>query len=99
MRHGPLLYALATLGHHVSTQAGRTRMDTVCLVQLEIKPTPMGSCRGHYLRAVHALHIDAAVVSEWGSRSAAGRYIAFFTALLGAPKAAANAKVFIVRAS
>ncbi|HEV3070642.1 MAG TPA: hypothetical protein VGY76_04355 [Solirubrobacteraceae bacterium] len=96
MRHGPLLYALATLGHHASTHAGRTRMDTVCLPQLAIDPMPAGSCKDHYLRALRALRIDAAVVSEWGSRSVAGRYVAFFTALLGSPQAAANAKVFIV---
>jgi len=54
MRHGPLLYALATLGGHASTQAGRTPMDSLCLEQLSRGARVGGACRSLYLRALRA---------------------------------------------
>jgi hypothetical protein len=96
MRQGPLLYALAAVAGHVSTLAGRTALDTLCLGQLELLPGPVGRCRAHYLAALHALQVNTVVVSELGSRAAAARYVAFFTALLPAPARARDARVFIV---
>jgi hypothetical protein len=99
MRHGPLLYALAALGGHISTQAGRTRADSLCLKRLAISPVPDGGCTTHYARALRALHVDAVVVSNLGSRSRAARFTDFFTAMLGSPTATEDAEVFVVRAA
>ena len=97
MRHGPLLYALAALGGHDSTRAGRTPTDARCLQQLKALPAPTGACRTHYRRAVRALRVDAVVVSRLSSRSTATRDFAFFTSLLGAPRPESGAGVFIVQ--
>lgn len=95
MRHGPLLYALATLGGHASTRAGRTHVDALCLERLAIGATPGGGCKAHYLRALLVLRVDAVIVNL-GSRSSAVRYTRFFRTLLGPPTPAADAEVFPV---
>jgi hypothetical protein len=95
MRHGPLLYALARLGGHASTRAGRTRLDTLCLKRIVIGPALDGTCAERYRRALQVLHVDAVVVSTLGSRSLAVRYTHFFAALLGAPQATEGAAVFV----
>jgi collagenase-like PrtC family protease len=50
-------------------------------------------CRSHYLHALRALRVDAVIVSDLGSRSAA-RYARFFTSLLGSPKRTENTFVY-----
>jgi hypothetical protein len=97
MRQGPLLYALAALGGHVSTQAGRTQTDVECLKQL-LRATMLNeTCRTHYLDALRALKTDAVIVSDHGSPSERANYRWFFRALLGPGIAAKGARVFVVR--
>jgi hypothetical protein len=93
MRHGPLLYALASLGGRASTRAGRTPTDSLCLEQLASREMLNRDCRSHYLHALRALRVDAVIVSDLGSRSAA-RYARFFTSLLGSPRRTENTFVY-----
>jgi uncharacterized protein YjhX (UPF0386 family) len=97
MRQGPLLYALAALGGHVSTQAGRTQTDVECLKQLARAATLSQTCRMHYLDALRSLKTDAVIVSDHGSPSERANYSRFFRALLGPGIAAKGARVFVVR--
>jgi hypothetical protein len=94
MRTGPLLYALAALGGHLSTRAGRTPLDSLCLGLLSHGARVSGVCRSLYLRALHALHVDA-VVCSLRSRSSV-RYAGFFSSLLGPPRKVEQALVFRV---
>jgi hypothetical protein len=99
MRQGPLLYALAALGGHVSTKAGRTRLDEACLKRIARAATLVASCRTHYLDALRALKIDAVVVCDLGSSSERSSYRRFFAALLGPGLAVKGARVFMVHAA
>jgi hypothetical protein len=95
MRHGPLLYALAALDGTVSTRAGRTQADSVCVARLLRDRSLLGaSCRSLYLTALRALHIDAVVVSDYGQRRRVRRYLRFFRFLLGPPRETRAASVF-----
>jgi hypothetical protein len=96
MRHGPLLYALAALGGHTSTRAGRTSTDTLCLKQLGASEALSQSCRSHYGHALQALHVDAVIVTDPNSRSAA-RFTEFFASLLGPPEETEGVRIFFVR--
>ena len=95
MRQGPLLYALATLGGHASTRAGRTPVDSLCLQRLSRSPRLNHACQALYLHALRELHVDAVIVCGPGSRSER-RYAQFFTSLLGPAKENSNALVFLV---
>jgi hypothetical protein len=95
MRQGPLLYALAALGGHTSTLAGRTPTDSLCLRQLKFSEALSRDCRAHYLHSLRALHVDAVIVCALGSHSA-GRYAGFFAALLGQPRRVEDALVFVL---
>jgi hypothetical protein len=90
-----LLYALAALGGHASTQAGRTSTDSLCLQRLKFSETLSRNCQAHYLHSLRALHLDAVVVCALGSHSA-GRYASFFASLLGPPRRVEDALVFVV---
>jgi hypothetical protein len=94
MRHGPLLYVLAALGGHVSTKAGRTHEDVICLKAIARSTMLSAACGAHYRSAIGALHIDAVVVSDLGSVTVQRRYVRFFTALLGRPTVTETARVF-----
>jgi hypothetical protein len=97
MRHGPLLYALALLGRHPSTRAGRTATDEQCLRELALQPGPVGRCARHYRHALRDLRVDAVVVTGRSDEVRVRRYTAFFTALLGASRNAGRASVYRVR--
>jgi hypothetical protein len=96
MRHGPLLYALATLADQASTKSGRTPTDTLCITQLARGTALTKRCRVHYQHALRALAIDAVVVTNVGSPRASRRYSAFFSALLGPGTTTSGARVFTV---
>lgn len=113
MRHGPLLYALAALADRASTRAGRTPMDALCLGRIAGGAgTGTGSagrvaggatlgqaCTAYYLRALHALRVDAVVVCDLGSPRELRRNRRFFQSLLGAGTAVPGATVYAVGAS
>ncbi|MEA2314583.1 MAG: hypothetical protein QOI03_1275 [Solirubrobacteraceae bacterium] len=94
LRHGPILYALAALDGVASTRAGRTRADSLCVRRLTRRDTLSTQCRSLYLVALRALRVDAVVVCDYGPRWRVRRYLAFFTALLGASRRTVNASVF-----
>lgn len=93
MRDGPLRYALDLLARRPSTLAGRTTTDSACLEGLEKTPSPSGSCRTYYRRAIGALGVDAVIVYDLGSRSAM-RCSEFFAALLGRPRELDGVRIF-----
>jgi hypothetical protein len=96
MRHGPLLYALAALEGRVSTQAGRTPADAMCLEQIDRGLALSGGCRSHYLGALGALQVDAVIACDVGSAFGVRREDHFFTMLLGPPLKIRGAEVFAV---
>ncbi len=98
MREGPLLYALAALGGHPSTLAGRTATDTVCLGQIARAVTLSDSCRSRYLHALRALEIGAVLTTDLGSPAERDGDRWFFGSLLGAGRSVGGATVYTVPA-
>jgi hypothetical protein len=96
LRHGPLLYALAALGDHPSTLAGRTATDALCLGQIARATTLSDTCRSHYLHALRLLGVDAVVATDLGSRDERERDSWFFESLLGAGRVTGGATVYTV---
>jgi hypothetical protein len=96
LRHGPLLYALAALGDHPSTLAGRTATDALCLGQIARATTLSGACRSHYLHALRLLDVYAVIATDLGSPVERGHDTWFFESLLGAGRETEGATVYIV---
>ncbi len=110
MRHGPLLYALAALADRASTRAGRTPMDALCLARIArglgriarglgriARGATLGpACGSYYVRALHALRVDAVIVCDLGSPGELRRNRWFFESLLGAGRAAPGATIYAV---
>jgi hypothetical protein len=98
MRPGPLLYALAALAGRSSTRAGRTAADGRCLAQLQRHADLDDACRLRYREALRALRVGAVVLAHAGGSRAARRTERFLATLLGPPRRAGAARVFVIGA-